>query len=216
MAFKYVALFALLAAASAAPQHYYEQQAHLQSYQPHIVKQVVQPVIKKIVEHEEPANYDFEYAVKDEHTGDIKEQHESAKDGAISGFYTLIDADGFRRIVHYTADDHQGFVADVKREQVEGYKAPVAVKKVVAAPVVHKYVAAPVVHKYVAPVVEKYEAPVQHHEYYQHQAPVEIKKFVAPVVAKVVEAPAKYHSYENNHDFSSHVSFKGPSSNYSY
>jgi Insect cuticle protein len=213
MAFKYVALFALIAAASA--QHYYEQPAHIKSYEPHhhIVKQVVQPVIKKIVEHEEPANYDFEYAVKDEHTGDIKEQHESAKDGAITGYYTLIDADGYRRIVHYTADDHNGFVADVKREPLEGHKyvkevAPVVVKKIVAAPVVHKYVAAAPqyysapapVHHYSAP------APVQHQQYYSAPAPVKVEKYVhTPIVAKVA-APAPY----------THVSFSGPSSNYHY
>jgi Insect cuticle protein len=216
MAFKYVALFALIAAASA--QHYYEQPSVIKSYQP-IVKQIVQPVIKKVVEHEEPANYDFEYAVKDEHTGDIKEQHESAKDGAISGYYTLVDADGYRRIVHYTADDHHGFNAEVRREPIEGYKAvktvqqPI-VKKIVAQPIVHKYVeAAP--QYYSAPVPKYYEAPA--HQYYSAPAPVKVEKYVAPVVAtKVVAAPAKYHSYENNHDFSSHVSFTGPSSNYQY
>jgi Insect cuticle protein len=164
MAFKYVALFALLAAASAAPQHYYEQQGHLQSYQPHIVKQVVQPtLIKKIVEHEEPANYDFEYAVKDEHTGDVKEQHESAKDGAIEGYYTLIDADGYKRTVHYTADDHNGFNAEVKREPI--HQEHKVIKTVAAPVIVKKFVAAPVVHKYVAPAQQYYSAPA-HNDYY--------------------------------------------------
>jgi len=164
MAFKYVALFALLAVAAAAPQHhYYEQPSIIKSYQP-VVKQIVQPVIKKIVEHEEPANYDFEYAVKDEHTGDIKEQHESAKNGAIEGYYTLIDADGYKRTVHYTADDHHGFNAEVRREPIHEHKVvktvqPVIVKKIVAQPIVQKYVAAPV-HHY------QHSAPQ-----YQHSAP---------------------------------------------
>lgn len=66
MAFKFVAFFALLAVAAAAPQHYYEQPALIKSYQP-VVKQLVQPAyIKKVVEHEEPANYDFEYGVHGE------------------------------------------------------------------------------------------------------------------------------------------------------
>lgn len=67
MAFKFVAFFALLAVAAAAPQHYYEQPALIKSYQPAVVKQLVQPTyIKKVVEHEEPANYDFEYGVHGE------------------------------------------------------------------------------------------------------------------------------------------------------
>jgi Insect cuticle protein len=223
MAFKYVAIFALLAAASAAPQHYYEQPSGLKTYQPAVVKQVVQPAyVKKVVEHEEPANYDFEYAVKDEHTGDVKEQHESAKDGAVSGFYTLIDADGYKRTVHYTADDHHGFNAEVQREPIQGFKVAepvVAVKKIVAAPVVQKYIAAPAPQYYSAPAPQyysapapvKYSAPAPVHysapapQYYSVPAPVKVAKYVAPVVAKV-EAPAPY----------THVSFKGPSSNYHY
>jgi hypothetical protein len=171
MAFKFIALFAFLAAASAAPGHYYEQPALIKSYQPAVVKQIVQPTyIKKIVEHEEPANYDFEYAVHDDHTGDVKEQHESAKDGVISGYYTLIDADGYKRIVHYTADDHNGFNAEVRREPVEGHKViktvqPVLVKKVIAQPAI-------AVQKYIAQAPQYYSAPVEQHysapNYYHH------------------------------------------------
>lgn len=70
-------------------------------------------------EHKEPANYQFNYEVIEPSTGDVKKQHEEAKDGRISGYYTLNDADGFKRIVHYTADDENGFVANVKREPLE-------------------------------------------------------------------------------------------------
>lgn len=70
-------------------------------------------------DHEEPANYKFSYEVNEPSTGDIKKQHEEAKNGAISGYYTVNDADGFKRIVHYTADDENGFQADVKREPLE-------------------------------------------------------------------------------------------------
>ena len=138
MASKFIALFALVAVASAVPQYYQ------QSYQP-VVKQIVQPTIVKKIAYEQPeapANYDFEYSVHDDHTGDVKSHHEVAKDGSVEGYYTLIDADGYRRVVHYTANHEQGFIAKVEREPVEGHKI---VK--VAQPVVQKYVAAPVVAK---------------------------------------------------------------------
>ena len=105
----------------------------------------------------------------------------------------------YRRVVSYTADDHQGFVAHVRREPVEGHKiiAQPAVHKVVAQPAiaVQKYVApaqvyaAPAVHKYVAqpqayaaPAVQKYVAPAQ-----VYAAPA-VQKYVAP--AQVYAAPA--------------------------
>lgn len=53
MAFKYVAVFALVAVASAIElDHHYNQHHH----QPLIVKKLVE------VEHEAPAHYDFEYS----------------------------------------------------------------------------------------------------------------------------------------------------------
>ncbi|KAL7044551.1 hypothetical protein ACKWTF_001958 [Chironomus riparius] len=121
MAFKIVLLFGLIAAASAG-------------------------ILAPVVQHEEPANYNFNYEVHDTQTGDIKRQHEVAKDGAISGEYSLFDADGFRRVVTYTADDHHGFQANVQRE-----------------PLGHKVVAAPVVTKVIQPAVTKVVTPVFSH-----------------------------------------------------
>ena len=128
----------------------WQQPANNAWQQPTIIKQVV-PVIKKIVEHEEPANYNFEYSVNDPHTGDVKHQHEEAKNGAISGFYTLNDADGYKRIVHYTADDVHGFNANVERQPLEGHKIikvaqpAIAIQKVIAQPTiaVQKVIAQP-------------------------------------------------------------------------
>ena len=70
----------------------------------------------EVKEAEKPANYDFKYEVHDEKTGDIKRQSETASNGAVKGQYSLIDSDGFRRVVEYTADDVHGFQATVKRE----------------------------------------------------------------------------------------------------
>lgn len=80
----------------------------------------------------------FINSVHDEHTGDIKSQKETAHDGHVEGHYSLIDADGHKRIVHYTANDHDGFNAKVEREYLgHQYEAPKQVKYV--APV-HKVV----------------------------------------------------------------------------
>lgn len=76
--------------------------------------------------NEEPVNYNFRYEVQDEHTGDIKSQHETRNGDVVSGSYELIDSDGFKRIVDYTADDIHGFNAVVRREPTS-IKIPVPV-----------------------------------------------------------------------------------------
>ncbi|XP_064538407.1 cuticle protein [Drosophila montana] len=81
---------------------------------------LVKPLLKT-VEVEAPAHYDFSYSVHDEHTGDIKSQTESRKGDQVQGQYTLIDADGYHRIVDYTSDAHNGFNAVVRREPL-GHK----------------------------------------------------------------------------------------------
>ncbi|CRL01370.1 CLUMA_CG014510, isoform A [Clunio marinus] len=68
---------------------------------------------------EEPANYEFNYNVNEPSTGDVKFQQEHADNGAIKGVYKLNDADGFLRIVEYTADDVNGFKANVRREPLQ-------------------------------------------------------------------------------------------------
>ncbi|XP_022903301.2 cuticle protein 19-like [Onthophagus taurus] len=59
--------------------------------------------------------YDFKYGVADKHTGDNKEQHEERDGDVVKGYYTLHEADGTIRTVHYTADKHNGFNAHVVR-----------------------------------------------------------------------------------------------------
>jgi hypothetical protein len=69
-------------------------------------------------EYEQPAEYSFTYDVNDAQTYDVKSQSESLKNGYTVGQYSLIDADGLRRTVDYTADDYNGFQATVRREPV--------------------------------------------------------------------------------------------------
>ncbi|XP_017493496.1 PREDICTED: uncharacterized protein LOC108381589 [Rhagoletis zephyria] len=59
--------------------------------------------------------YAFDYGVKDAHTGDHKSQWEHRDGDHVKGGYTLAEADGTTRVVEYTADDHNGFTAVVKR-----------------------------------------------------------------------------------------------------
>lgn len=67
------------------------------------------------VEHHEPANYKFGYAVKDPHTGDHKEAWEARDGDVVKGSYSLYEPDGTHRVVDYTSDKHNGFSATVKR-----------------------------------------------------------------------------------------------------
>ena len=63
-----------------------------------------------------PPHYKFEYSVKDPHTHDIKKQEETRKDDKVKGFYSLKEADGTTREVHYTSDHKNGFNAVVHRK----------------------------------------------------------------------------------------------------
>ncbi|XP_017130117.1 uncharacterized protein LOC108147871 [Drosophila elegans] len=88
---------------------------------------VVVPLVQR--QHQEPevfppASYSYNYAVNDESTGDIKEHSETRDGYVVRGFYSLIDPDGYKRTVTYTADDVHGFNAVVNR-------VPYALKTVV-------------------------------------------------------------------------------------
>lgn len=107
------------------------------------------PVVHKVVAPEPVAypKYEFNYGVKDLHTGDVKSQHEHRDGDVVKGSYSLVEADGSIRTVDYTADDHHGFNAVVHKT-----------------PAVHP---APIVHKVVAPVV--HHAPAYYpHAHYHH------------------------------------------------
>ncbi|KAH1015385.1 hypothetical protein HUJ05_013117 [Dendroctonus ponderosae] len=60
--------------------------------------------------------YKFEYAISDPHTGDQKTQEETRDGDVVKGSYSLVEPDGSRRRVDYTADSINGFNAIVKKE----------------------------------------------------------------------------------------------------
>ena len=60
--------------------------------------------------------YNFDYGVSDGKTGDLKSQWETRDGDSVKGAYSLHEADGTVRVVEYTADDHNGFNAVVKRQ----------------------------------------------------------------------------------------------------
>ncbi|XP_065172207.1 uncharacterized protein [Atheta coriaria] len=58
--------------------------------------------------------YEYKYGVEDHHTHDMKSAEEERDGDVVKGWYKLEQPDGRTRIVHYTADKHNGFNADVK------------------------------------------------------------------------------------------------------
>ncbi|CAH0393053.1 unnamed protein product [Bemisia tabaci] len=92
--------------------------------------------------HNAHPSYKFAYNVHDPHTHDVKAQEETRDGHHVKGFYSLYEADGSKRVVHY-ADNGHGFEATVHKE---GGHHPVS------APV--HYAQAPAYHA--APVYEKY------------------------------------------------------------
>ncbi|CAG9560609.1 unnamed protein product [Danaus chrysippus] len=84
-------------------------------------------------EHYSHPQYEFEYSVADTHTGDIKSQHEARDGDHVTGSYSLHQPDGSIRTVHYSADAHSGFNAQVENSgpsthvQPQPHLAPVHV-----------------------------------------------------------------------------------------
>ncbi|XP_055847913.1 uncharacterized protein LOC129913327 [Episyrphus balteatus] len=63
--------------------------------------------------------YSFSYDVKDAVTGDDKQQEEKRDGDLVRGQYSLVEPDGTRRIVEYTADSINGFNAVVSKQVAE-------------------------------------------------------------------------------------------------
>lgn len=63
-----------------------------------------------------PAKYNFAYDVADAYTGDFKSQTEERDGDFVKGQYTVVEPDGTKRVVDYTADEENGFNAVVSKE----------------------------------------------------------------------------------------------------
>ncbi|XP_022905408.2 cuticle protein 7-like [Onthophagus taurus] len=153
MAFKFTILAALIAVSSAGvvpaayPAHY-----AAPVYAAPIAK-VAAPVYAKAVApepYDAHPQYNFNYDVHDDHTGDVKSQQEVRDGDVVKGAYSFIESDGARRVVEYTSDPEHGFNAVVQRQEGAAHPTGPA-----AAPAYAK-VAAPV---YAAPIA-KVAAPV--------------------------------------------------------
>ncbi|XP_074099144.1 larval cuticle protein A3A-like [Cotesia typhae] len=193
MAFKFVTLFALLAAANA---------GFIPAHQP--LAYAAAPVLAKTINAEDDPHpqYSFNYDVQDATTGDFKSQYETRDGDSVQGSYSLLESDGTRRTVDYTADDINGFNAVVRKEP-----AHVAVKAVApaaiavkAAPVAYAAPAAYATH-YATPAVAKVAAPLAYAPAYAkiaaplaYHAPAAIATHYAPAYAKVA-APFAYQAY---------------------
>uniref|UniRef100_A0A3F2Z4P2 Cuticle protein 19 n=1 Tax=Glossina palpalis gambiensis TaxID=67801 RepID=A0A3F2Z4P2_9MUSC len=79
------------------------------------------PVDSRIVDYYAYPKYEFDYGVKDLKTGDIKNQWETRNGDVVKGSYSLKESDGTTRVVEYTADDHNGFNAVVKKVGVASH-----------------------------------------------------------------------------------------------
>ncbi|XP_038208932.1 cuticle protein 7-like [Zerene cesonia] len=138
----------------------------------------------------------FEYGVADPNTGDYKNQVESRVGGVVRGQYSLIEPDGTKRIVDYTADDVNGFNAVVRKEAV-GSVVAAAPSVVAPAVVAARSYAAPSV---VAPVTyartyspSTVVAPAVASPVYATSAPLVAARSYAPAVySRSYLAPSVY------------------------
>ncbi|XP_008551547.1 cuticle protein 21-like [Microplitis demolitor] len=176
MAFKFITLLALVAAANAGfiPAHQPLAYAAAPAY--------ATPVLAKAINAEDDAHpqYNFNYDVQDSTTGDFKSQHEIRDGDSVQGSYSLLESDGTRRTVDYTADSLNGFNAVVRKEP-----AQVAVKAVAPAALAVK--AAPIA--YAAPAIAKVAAPVA------YAAPAAYAAHYAPAAYATHYAPATYSAH---------------------
>jgi hypothetical protein len=123
---------------------------------------VAAPAVVKTLEYDANPHYSYNYAVNDATTGDNKSQSETRDGDVVTGQYSLVEADGTRRIVDYTSDPVNGFNAVVRKEGAVKVVAPVAPVAKVLAPAYHAPIAAAYspYHAPIAAAYSPYHAPI--------------------------------------------------------
>ncbi|CAG4965919.1 unnamed protein product [Parnassius apollo] len=86
----------------------------------------VAKVAAPVEDYDPNPQYSYAYDIQDALTGDSKSQQESRSGDVVQGSYSLVEPDGTRRIVEYTADPHNGFNAVVHKEPLGGVVKAVA------------------------------------------------------------------------------------------
>ncbi|XP_017778988.1 PREDICTED: larval cuticle protein A2B-like [Nicrophorus vespilloides] len=104
----------------------------------HYATPIVKAVHQEVYADTHP-QYSYKYGVQDAHTGDVKNQHEERDGDVVKGYYTLVQPDGVTRTVHYSADSHNGFNANVEYKGEPIVQKAVVAKTFVAAPVYIAY-----------------------------------------------------------------------------
>lgn len=94
------------------------------------------PVPAKLEYTDSYPQYRYAYNVQDTLTGDFKGQEESREGDIVKGKYSLLEADGSRRIVSYYSDPVNGFNAIVQKELPVYAAAAAAAPLVRTAPIV--------------------------------------------------------------------------------
>lgn len=84
-------------------------------------------VVAPVEPYDPSPKYSFGYDIQDGYTGDLKSQHETRHGDVVKGSYSVVDPDGTKRTVDYTADPQHGFNAVVRKE-------PIAFKTALPAP----------------------------------------------------------------------------------
>lgn len=109
----------------------------------------VVPVVRDVeiqgLDSDPVPQYTFAYDVNDSLSGDSKSQTETRDGDVVKGKYSLIDPDGTRRTVEYTADPINGFKAIVTKTVINDFKTPVVEKVAVEPAKIVAKVAEPVV-----------------------------------------------------------------------
>ncbi|XP_037944123.1 cuticle protein 7-like [Teleopsis dalmanni] len=158
------------------------------------IAKIATPVVAKVAgpePYDPNPEYSFSYDVHDASTGDVKSQQESRHGDVVQGAYSLIEADGTKRLVEYTADPVNGFNAVVHKEAA-AVKAVAPIAKVIApAPLLHAAPALAVAKPLLAPAyaapayaAHSYAAPAYAAPAYAAPA-YAAHTYAAPAIAKV-------------------------------